>query len=50
MPVEYEWDEVKREANLARHGLDFAQAVHFLSTGSIFDRITGIKLDTLSLG
>jgi uncharacterized DUF497 family protein len=27
--VEYEWDEAKREANLARHGLDFALATDF---------------------
>jgi uncharacterized protein len=24
--VEFEWDERKREANLAKHGLDFADA------------------------
>lgn len=27
--MEYEWDEAKREANLARHGLDFALATDF---------------------
>lgn len=26
-PVRYEWDEAKRAANLAKHGVDFADAV-----------------------
>ena len=26
MPTQYEWDEAKRETNLAKHGLDFADA------------------------
>ena len=27
--MRYEWDERKRRANLAKHGLDFADAEHF---------------------
>jgi uncharacterized DUF497 family protein len=27
--MEFEWDEAKRNANLAKHGLDFADAVQF---------------------
>lgn len=27
--VKYEWDEVKRRANLAKHGVDFADATEF---------------------
>ena len=26
-PVRYEWDEAKRTANLAKHGVDFSDAV-----------------------
>ncbi len=26
MVVEYEWDEAKREANIAKHGIDFLDA------------------------
>jgi uncharacterized DUF497 family protein len=29
--VEYEWDPVKAEANLAKHGVDFADAITTLS-------------------
>ena len=28
-PVRYEWDEAKRVANLAKHGLDFARLTRF---------------------
>ncbi|HTT99784.1 MAG TPA: BrnT family toxin [Rhizomicrobium sp.] len=27
--MDFEWDEAKRKANLAKHGLDFANAVQF---------------------
>ncbi|WHZ18432.1 MAG: hypothetical protein OJF55_000581 [Rhodanobacteraceae bacterium] len=27
VPVRYEWDEAKRAANLAKHGVDFTDAV-----------------------
>ncbi len=27
--MEFEWDETKRAANIAKHGLDFADVEHF---------------------
>jgi hypothetical protein len=27
--MEFEWDEAKRKANLAKHGLDFGNAIEF---------------------
>ena len=37
MTIEFEWDEEKREANLAKHGIDFRDAI------GVFD---GIILET----
>lgn len=33
--MEFEWDEAKRSANLAKHGLDFAEALEFDWEGAI---------------
>lgn len=30
MPMQFEWDETKRLANIAKHGLDFVEAVAVL--------------------
>lgn len=27
--MEFEWDEAKRQSNLRKHGLDFAEVDHF---------------------
>ncbi|MGH7533811.1 MAG: BrnT family toxin [Gemmatimonadales bacterium] len=35
MPVEFEWDERKREANLAKHNVDFVDAAEALSGPSL---------------
>jgi uncharacterized DUF497 family protein len=34
--MEFEWDEDKREANLVKHGIDFAQAITIWS-GQVID-------------
>jgi hypothetical protein len=34
----YEWDEAKRNTNLSKHGVDFAQAEFFVMGGSGGDR------------
>ncbi len=33
----YEWDEVKRQANLAKHGVDFADMVAFEWDTAVID-------------
>ena len=37
MKARYTWDEAKRRANLAKHGLDFAQAAEVLESRFRFD-------------
>jgi uncharacterized protein len=39
MPAVYEWDEAKNRENIAKHGIDFADA------GRIFDRRLLVRLD-----
>ena len=36
--MEFEWDEAKNEANMAKHGIDFDDAIHIF-TGRIFERV-----------
>jgi uncharacterized DUF497 family protein len=31
------WDEAKRASNLAKHGLDFAESVHFDFDAALLD-------------
>ncbi len=38
--MEFEWDDAKRETNLARHGIDF------LDAGTVFDGHTASLEDT----
>lgn len=33
----YEWDEAKRRANLAKHGVDFAEVLRFDWAGAIVE-------------
>lgn len=33
--MDYEWDEIKREANIAKHGVDFTEAEQFDWTTAI---------------
>jgi uncharacterized DUF497 family protein len=35
MAYTYEWDETKREANLAKHGIDFAEVEGFEQLASV---------------
>jgi len=39
MPAAYEWDEAKNRENIAKHGIDFADA------GRIFERRLLVRLD-----
>jgi uncharacterized DUF497 family protein len=43
--MHYEWDEAKRAANLAKHGVDFADAV-----GALQDPLGYVVEDTNALG
>ncbi|MGB7213408.1 MAG: BrnT family toxin [Gemmatimonadales bacterium] len=40
MPVEFEWDEWKREINLTKHGVDFVRAARCLIGPVIYRRDT----------
>jgi uncharacterized DUF497 family protein len=35
--MEFEWDEAKRHANLAKHGIDFDRARHIWEKGMVLD-------------
>ena len=51
--MKYEWDESKREANLAKHGIDFMDAEDFdLSTAieTIDDRLNYLEERWIALG
>jgi uncharacterized protein len=36
--VEFEWDEAKNQANMAKHGIDFDDAIHIF-TARILERV-----------
>ena len=53
MVMEFEWDEVKRRANLAKHKLDFARAVTMWASpviGTVGQRIVDGEARHLALG
>jgi uncharacterized DUF497 family protein len=39
MPCVFEWDEVKRKANLAKHAVDFADAIEVFADALRIERI-----------
>jgi uncharacterized DUF497 family protein len=51
--MNYEWDEAKRKANIAKHGIDFANALHFDWEGAVIrvdDREDYGELREIALG